>query len=314
MYQVRPVRLFALLLALCATTSACAQPRADEPTLLQDLRVLSADEMEGRQAGTAGGARARAYLLERLVEAGVRPLPEQPFEYPFNLVASARSSARGVNVLGYVEGTRYPDRYLIVSAHYDHEGIRDGQVQNGADDNASGVAALLALAEHFARERPDHSILFALFDAEEDGLQGSRAFIANPPVPLDSVVLNVNMDMVGRGDNNELYAAGTYHHPWLRPVLARAAEGSSVTLRFGHDKPDGSAGDDWTRASDHGSFYEAGIPFVYFGVEDHPDYHRPTDDWERIPVPFFIGAVALMQDALRALDASIDERTPSPAD
>src|SRR5690606_566789 len=141
--------------------------------------------------------------------------------------------------------------------------------------NASGVAALLALARHFAASPPEHTIVFAALDAEEGGLRGARAFLADPPPDANAIELTVNMDLVSRNERGELYAAGAHHHPSLRPHLERIAERAPVKLRLGHDSPD-LGSDDWTSQSDHGVFHAAGIPFVYFGVEDHPDYHRPT--------------------------------------
>ncbi|HYE56979.1 MAG TPA: M28 family peptidase, partial [Rhodothermales bacterium] len=126
-----------------------------------------------------------------------------------------------------------------------------------------------------------------------------------PPVPLAQMMLNVNMDMIARGDKGELYAAGTHYTPRLRPPLERAAAGATgITLRFGHDTPDLPRQDNWTSQSDHGAFHQAGRPFVYFGVEDHPDYHRPTDDVERVNPAFYTAAVDLIIRALEALDST----------
>src|SRR5690606_17653456 len=157
-----------------------------------------------------------------------------------------------------------------------------GEIYHGADDNASGSAALLELARHFAASPPRNSVVVAALDAEEMGLRGARAFVANPPIPLDSILLNVNMDMVGRNAAGELYVAGTYHCPFLGGLVDAVAGRSGVTLLRGHDEPTLPAGDDWTLASDHGAFHAEDIPFLYFGVEDHPDYHRPTDTFENI--------------------------------
>jgi Zn-dependent M28 family amino/carboxypeptidase len=134
------------------------------------------------------------------------------------------------------------------------------------------------------------------------GLQGARAFVANPPVPQDALLFNVNMDMISRNEADELYAAGTYHYPWLVPLIERLAADAPVTLLMGHDRPDLPPGDDWTQSSDHGPFHTAGIPFLYFGVEDHPDYHRPTDTFENIDPDFFARAAETVRRTIRALD------------
>lgn len=297
-----PPLLSAVLLGLTAAPLAAQRVPAavDSVRLLADLRVLAADSMEGRRAGTAGGERARRYLLAAMREAGLTPVGAG-FAHPFELDGGGGTGAPGVNLLGMVRGTAHPNRFLVVTAHYDHVGVRDGQVFNGADDNASGVAALLEAARHFVRRPPEHSILFALLDAEEGGLRGGRALLRDPPVPREAMVLNINLDMVGRSERGELYAAGTHHYPSLRPPLERVAETAPVRLRFGHDTPDLGSGD-WTQQSDHGVFHAAGIPFVYFGVEDHPDYHRPTDDPERIDPGFFTSAARTILRGIEELD------------
>ncbi|CAN5672427.1 M20/M25/M40 family metallo-hydrolase [soil metagenome] len=301
--------LMAVLLASCAgvQTAPGASERIDADRLMTDLRVLAADTMEGREAGTAGGLRARAFLLRQFQQIGLAPLVPG-YARPFQVVGRDSVAREAANLLGYVRGTEQPERYVVVSAHYDHIGIRNGQIYNGADDNASGTAALLELARHFVVNPPRHSIIFAALDAEERGLHasfaGARNFVANPPVALDQIVTNVNMDMVGRNDRNELFAAGTYHSPFLRPYLERVAEGAPITLRFGHDSPELGT-DDWTMQSDHGAFHEAGIPFIYFGVEDHPDYHRPTDTADRIQPAFFAGAVSTVLRALQEFDRNL---------
>jgi Zn-dependent M28 family amino/carboxypeptidase len=137
------------------------------------------------------------------------------------------------------------------------------------------------------------------------GLIGAGAFVRQPPVPAGRIVLNVNMDMVGRNARNELYAAGASHYPFLRPYLDSVAARAPITLRLGHDDPNGPRRDDWTTQSDQGQFHRARIPFVYFGVEDHPDYHRPTDDAERLAPAFYAGAAATVLDAVRTLDRNL---------
>ena len=125
-------------------------------------------------------------------------------------------------------------------------------------------------------------------------------------MPLNEIALDVNLDMVARGDKNELYVAGTFFTPDLKPPLVALAKDRQLELLFGHDAPTTSTGamerDNWTRASDQGPFHDAGIPFLYFGVEDHPDYHRPTDTADKIPRAFFVEAANLIVDTLLAFD------------
>jgi Zn-dependent M28 family amino/carboxypeptidase len=303
-------------LLMLAVAAACAPPQPatqaqigaavtpiDSAQLITDIRVLSHDTMEGRLTGTPGSERARRYLLQRYAEVGLSPLGGR-FEHEFVFTPrNGRETLTGVNLLGYIRGTRHPGEYIVVTAHYDHLGIRNGAIYNGADDNASGTAALLALAAHFRAQPPEHSIIFAALDAEEMGLQGARAFVANPPVAQQTLLFNVNMDMISRNEQDELYAVGTYHRPWLVPLIERIAAASPVTLLMGHDRPDLPPGDDWTLLSDHGAFHEAGIPFLYFGVEDHPDYHQPTDVFENIEPDFYVRAVETVRRVVRELDA-----------
>lgn len=302
------VPLATSLAAGCVGTPAApeaAVPGADSARALADLRALSADSMEGRGTGSPGIERARRFLREAFEDAGLAPFGAA-YDQEF-VVQGPGESVRGVNLVGYVEGSDEGSPVIVVTAHYDHLGVRDGVVYNGADDNASGVAALLALSRRLAEEPPMHTVIVAALDAEELGLKGAEAFLADPPVARERIALNVNLDMVGRNTRGELFAAGTYHYPFLKPLLAELAEEAPVRLRLGHDSPDLPRADDWTHQSDHGVFHAAGIPFVYFGVEDHPDYHRPSDDAERIHPRFFAGAIATIIAAVELFDQRLAE-------
>jgi Zn-dependent M28 family amino/carboxypeptidase len=278
--------------------------RVDAGQLFRDVETLADDSMEGRLAGSPGGARARAYIVGRLQQAGVVPLAGGSFEIPFTFTGSDKTQRTGTNLVGVIKGTRSPDRYIVLTAHYDHIGVRNGQVFNGADDNASGVAALLAVAEHFNRTRPEHSLLIAMLDAEEAGLQGARALLRQPPVPVPSMVVNLNMDMVGRDPGNKLFASGVYHFPFLKPYLVNAAQ-PPVVLAFGHDTP--GEKEDWTRDSDHFAFHEAGIPWIYFGVEDFEQHHKATDDAATIGKEFLAGVAATIITAVHEIDRHAEE-------
>jgi len=286
------------------------RPAADTAALLQDLRTLAADSMEGRQTGSTGAERARRYLESRLATIGVEPAGAAGFRSPFRFAACRDSAGRGgVNLIARVSG-RDAGRIIVVTAHYDHVGIRNGQVFNGADDNASGVAALLAVARSLAADPPRHTVVLAALDAEETGLRGAHAFVDSPPVSRDDIAINLNFDMVGRNAAGELWVAGTHHYPFLAPFVEELAGRSRITLKAGHDRPDLGPGQDWTGSSDHAAFHAARIPFLYFGVEDHADYHRPTDDAERIDAAFFTAAVETLVDAVRSLDRELERRVP----
>jgi Zn-dependent M28 family amino/carboxypeptidase len=275
----------------------------DSAQLLRDLQALSSDEMQGRQVETPGGAKARAYVVARFKAAGLEPFGDS-YEQPFTFGNASSGNHHGVNVVGRVNGTRRPARFLVVSAHYDHIGMRNGQVFNGADDNASGTAALLALGKYFSAHPPEHSLIFVAFDAEEAGLRGSRAFVTKPPVELSSIVVDVNMDMIGRDPDDRLFAVGTRLNPFLRPYLERVAGTAPVHLLFGHEDP--REKEDWTKDSDHWSFQEAKIPAIYLGDEDFDQHHKATDDYETMTFGFFIGATETALAIVKELDVNLE--------
>jgi Zn-dependent M28 family amino/carboxypeptidase len=280
--------------------------RIDSERLMNAVTTLADPKFEGRAAGSPGGLAARAWIVDQFKSIGLQPVSGayvHPFTYT-RMTMNGRQDGDAANVLGLCLGTDSKLPYFVVSAHYDHLGIRDGQIYPGADDDASGVAVVLELAA-FCRKTPfRHTILFAAFDAEERGLQGAKAFLVKPPVPQDRIALNVNLDMVSRSDRREIFVAGTYHHPDLKAPLEEIAKRAPITVLFGHDKPVAVAGGvaDWTTQSDHGPFHAAKIPFVYFGVEDHADYHKPTDTADKINRGFFVDVAETILDSLLSLD------------
>ena len=161
----------------------------DSVALLRDLSVLSADSMEGRAVGTPGSLRARTFLSDALAEAGAEPLGAS---YAHSFESSA---GRGENLVAVVPGS-LTDSFIVLTAHFDHLGVREGQIYNGADDNASGVAAVLEIMRRTLESPMRHTLVVALLDAEESGLRGARAFVNEPTVPLESVVLNVFLGAV----------------------------------------------------------------------------------------------------------------------
>ena len=289
--------------------ASAALPSADHVQLLEDVRILSADDMEGRDTGAPGGERARAYIVSRLEALGVAA-PGMGRLQPFEARGRTREGIKtfnGTNIIGVIPGTRVGGRYIVVTAHYDHVGVNDGQVFNGADDNASGVATMLALAAELKRRPPEHSVLFVALDGEERGLLGATHFVEVPPVPLESISLNLNFDMTARAETDgKLWVTGTWQNPTLRPILEPIPADGAVALAFGKDTPQDTGEDNWVEASDHAAFYRAQVPFLYLGVNYHPDYHRPTDDFERITPSVFISATALSIASFHALDRALD--------
>jgi hypothetical protein len=299
------MKQFSLMIAMLIATTVRvdAQARIDSSSLLSHVRVLSSDEFEGRLAGSAGGQKTQAYLVAAFEKIGLQPCGDA-FRHDFPL-RGGRSDRRGSNILGLINGTADAADVIVLSAHFDHLGSDRGDIYNGADDNASGVAALIEIARLFVQNPPEHSLLIAAFDAEEAGLMGSRAFMSNSCVDEGRIVINVNMDMISRSSAGELYASGTYHYPALAQILGEVDVPSRTGLILGHDLP-GTGMDDWTLASDHGPFYERGIPYLYFGVEDHAGYHTTQDDFDQITVPFYVDSVELIVDVLEALDRRMD--------
>lgn len=281
-------------------TSKPASKYFDAEQLIRDVEYLASDELEGRSADRPSMAKAREYVEKRFKESGLAPIGDS-FKREFPISRRNAESLKGINYVGQIKGKKSPEKYIVITAHYDHVGIQNGEVYNGVDDNASGTAAIFAIAEYFSNKKPDHSLIFVAFDAEEKGLQGARHFVANLPVAKDSILLNVNMDMISQNDKNELYAAGTFHYPQFKPALLAVQKKSRVKLLLGHDDPK-LGRDDWTNQSDHAAFHREKIPFIYFGVEDHEDYHRPTDDFANIQPEFYVKAVETVLEATIGLD------------
>jgi Zn-dependent M28 family amino/carboxypeptidase len=300
-----------ILASSCAGNSQQAKPasqplythtKLDSAQLIADLQFLSSPALEGRLVGTEGNKVARNYIAARFDSLQLAMPDSGRFQsFP------ARNRATGVNVLGIIKGTVYPDQYVVISAHYDHLGKKGEKIYTGADDNASGSAALLAMAAWFKQYPPQHSIIFAAFDAEEGGLMGSKYFAEHPAAPIANIIFNLNMDMVSRNDKNEIYASGTFHYPQLSKYIDSIRPLTKVTVSLGHDDASKGASDDWTTQSDHYAFHQKGIPYIYFGVEDHPDYHQPTDSFEKVNKSFYyqvcnmIAATAVLIDGQQSL-------------
>tara|TARA_R110002049_G_scaffold70608_3_gene182358 strand:+ start:10205 stop:11116 length:912 start_codon:yes stop_codon:yes gene_type:complete len=272
----------------------------NETELLGHLKILSSDLYEGRRTGTKGAERARKYIINEFYKLGVLKINET-YQQPFSFIYHGNQYA-GTNVIGLIEGNTFPNKYIVISAHYDHEGIKNGEIYNGADDNASGLSALFAFAEYFKKHPPKHSIILAAFDGEELGLQGSKYFVNNPPVNIKNIKLNVNLDMISRSDKHELFVAGTGYNKSLKQIISNMKQPCNLKILTGHDGYDGL--ENWTYSSDHANFYKKGIPFLYFGVEDHKDYHEPTDDFENIHPKFYVEAVNSIISVLNKIDNS----------
>ncbi len=272
--------------------------RSTEARLRSHVGFLASDTLEGRQAGLRGGQAAAAYLISELKRIGLQPAGQgkdfrQPFGSGFN------------NVLAILPGTdpQLAGEILLVGAHYDHVGYGNannsygpyGRIHNGADDNASGVALLLELAESLAAEpvRP-RTILFGCWDAEEAGLLGSRHWVQSPTVSRDQIRLAINLDMVGRLSGETVHVMGWRSAAGLRTGIARANR-SSLRFQFAPTVTDDS---------DHYSFYAARIPILHFDTGKHDDYHRPSDDADKLN---WSGLLRLRQVMLAMIQAFVKE-------
>ncbi len=292
--------LSAILTFSLLTPGFSQEEYLDREFMLDDLRKLSHDAAEGRETGTRGAEAARRYIAGSFKTTGLKKL-NKGYLHDFQF-ESGDKTITGHNIVGYIKGEL--GTAIVITAHYDGLGMRDSVIYNGADDNASGVAAMLSMADFFKQNKPKHTLVFAALDAEEKGLQGSKAFVEDDRIPMDAVILNINMDMISNNNKNELHIAGTSHYPNLKPFIEEIDTGV-IRFKFGHDTPDLGQGD-WTNSSDHAPFHAKGIPFIYFGVEDHEHYHKPTDTFENINAPFFAKVANLILEAIMRLDQGLD--------
>jgi hypothetical protein len=299
------------LLAGCGGDDTYRAKNFEAGPMLGLTKALSDDALEGRKPNTPGSIKAQTLITERMSRIGLTPVGgdsfAHPFTYgPFEIGSTAPKDKPGTNLIGAIQGTSDSDLILVITAHYDHLGIRDGEIYNGADDNAAGIAAMLAVGEYFRVNPPLHTVILIAFDAEEDGFGGARHFIESPPFPLERIGFALNLDMISRGDKGTLWASGSHHRPYLLTMIETVAAVAPIPFKPGFDGANGQQ-DDWTNMSDHWVFHAKAIPYLYLGVEDHADYHQPTDDFDRIEQGFFLASVdtiiLMAAEADKGLDA-----------
>jgi hypothetical protein len=286
--------MIATYLLIAATFAQDTLPPAAR-RVLADVRYLADDAREGRGVGTRGLDDAARYIADAFKHAGVAPAGAdrsylQPFTIPPDAPAILHTTLGGAktqNVVAVLQGSSPTLRgqVVVIGAHYDHLGYggfgaldpdSTGKVHDGADDNASGVAALLEVARQLHAHHPARTIVFIAFSGEEVGTIGSGYFVKHPLVePVDSIYVMLNMDMVGRLRNDRLLALGAATAREFPPLLdsLNQKEGARFDLR--------ASGDGWG-PSDHASFYAAKRPVLQFFTDLHEDYHRTTDRWEKI--------------------------------
>ena len=291
-------------------TAQCAagMRQITEDAARAHVYFLADDLLEGRRAGERGSRIAKQYIISHMRQAGLKPLLGDSYEQPFEACGVQRlkrmpqffveadsidsikkqthQTLHLSNVIAALPGKR-SDEYVVVGAHLDHEGIypdNDGdKIYNGADDNASGVSAVLQIMKAFAESgaQPERTVVFAFWDGEEQGLLGSRYFTQNF-AGMGSVKGYLNFDMVGSGtDSKYLMYFFTASHPKLGEWL----KSDMQTYRFGTFAPDYRSWDNPVGGSDQSSFHLKGVPIVWYHTGGQPHYNQPSDEPQTINYP-----------------------------
>jgi Zn-dependent M28 family amino/carboxypeptidase len=320
------IKLF-FVVSFLILLGSCSKPKPIEinsEEILEDVKTLSNDSLEGRAFSKTGNYKAQKFIEEKFRKIGLQTIAQngylQEFDYNFqgkkrqkifpiknpkaNFSNVSDTIATGGNIIGMLKGQI--NKTIVITAHYDHLGIIDGRIYNGADDNASGTAALFAIAEYFKTRPTRHNLIIAAVDAEEIGSLGAEYFLNNYS-DKNNISLNINLDMISHSDYDpELFACGLFHYPELRRPLERA-KSEKIVLLFGHDDPENKEQSDWTFTSDHRVFHREKIPFIYFGVEDHKDYHRHTDNFATINTDFYIEAIKTIIRSIENFDEFLND-------
>lgn len=291
----------------------CTEFRTDrviKQELEQDIYHLAADELEGRAFGTSGEEKAAAYLAERFESMGLSPMGTDGYfqEFAVNKPTNPHEQAameadgeglKGRNVIGYLHNNA--DHTIVIGAHFDHLGygaegsLHRGEpaIHNGADDNASGTAALVQLAGILQTKDLSSNVLFIAFSGEENGLWGSNYYVKNPTVDLSRVSYMINMDMVGRLNEEQTLAInGVGTSPSWNETLEIV---NTDTLKL-------VTSESGVGPSDHTSFYLQDLPVLHFFTGQHEDYHKPGDDAEKINYDGLVKIVRYIERLIVELD------------
>jgi Zn-dependent M28 family amino/carboxypeptidase len=273
-------------------------PSITTESLRTNLTIIASDEMEGRETGSEGQKKAGRYIIDFYKKNGVG-FPKGAKDYYQHIPAAYLNAKRNEglpdseNIWAFIEGSEKPEEIVVVSAHYDHVGIKNGEVYNGADDDGSGSAAIMEIAVAFQKAKneghgPKRSVLILHVTGEEHGLHGSRYYSENPLFPLANTVADVNIDMIGRRDelhkdsNNYVYLIGS---DYLSTDLYNLCEDVNKKYNFltidykYNDKNDKNR---YYYRSDHYNFAKNGIPSVFLFNGTHADYHKATDEVSKI--------------------------------
>ena len=262
------------------------------------LYIVAADSMEGRETGSVGQKKAGVYLINQYKKNNI-PFPKGATTYYQPIPASYLNKKYGEklgdseNIWAFIEGSEKPNEILVISAHYDHVGTKDNEVYNGADDDGSGTVALLEIAQAFEIAKkeghgPKRSILFLHVTGEEHGLHGSRYYSENPLFPLANTVADVNIDMIGRRDalhadtNNYVYIIGANRLSSELDHISATMNQKYVGLDLDYRFNDPKDPNHFYERSDHYNFAKFGIPSVFFFNGVHADYHKKSDEPNKI--------------------------------
>jgi hypothetical protein len=262
------------------------------------LTIVASDEMEGRETGSAGQKKAGNYLIDQY-KANKITFPKGATNY-YQKVPAAYLNAKknenladSENIWAYIEGSEKPNEVIVISAHYDHVGMKNGEVYNGADDDGSGTVALLEIAQAFKIAKneghgPKRSVLILHVTGEEHGLHGSRFYSENPLFPLANTITDINIDMIGRRDelhkdsNNYVYLIGSDYLSTDLYNICEEANKNYVNLFLDYKFNDRTDPNRFYYRSDHYNFAKNGIPSVFLFNGVHADYHKATDEVDKI--------------------------------
>ena len=266
--------------------------------LEKNLYFIASDENEGRDTGSEGQKRAGKYLIEQYEESGISYPPKADGWYqkvPSEFMARgfAPKLPDSENIWAYIEGSEKPDEVLVISAHYDHVGMKNQEVYNGADDDGSGTVAVLEIAKAFQKAKkdgngPKRSILFLHVTGEEHGLHGSRYYSEHPLFPIANTVVDINIDMIGRRDtlhpdtSNYIYVIGSDRLSTELHQINEEMNAKYTQIELDYKYNDRNDPERIYYRSDHYNFAKKGIPSIFFFNGVHEDYHMPTDTPDKI--------------------------------
>ncbi len=271
------------------------------------LSFISNDLTKGRQTGTNGSLIVSSFLRNKLKSMEMIPFYNKTLTQSFIAVGDHGNPIIGRNIIGVLPSLYYSDKYVIISAHYDHLGILGGQIYNGADDNASGVTALLTIAEWFYNMRKDRvgpkvNIIFAFFDAKENNMAGSEFFAKNLKIPASKIKININLDQLGctfappgAREDYLLYVADKELKSELRRKLNIINKFYGIDMEIDHTFYSSSAFYEiFMKTSDQHNLSKVGIPSMLFTSGIHMHTYKPTDEYYFINYPVFIKRIQLI--------------------